>query len=146
MILLNMILTVPGVYDEKAHSARLFLFEDTMNEENAEDYRLAASDSNNDNGPTVEGEPVSEVFGTDEGTGGNNNDKDNNETNGDNDNDKTPDKPELGPGEDNNGTGGADEEGANPKTGDTSNIMLYVLLLIGSAIPLAIQLKRRFVS
>lgn len=33
--------------------------------------------------------------------------------------------------------------GTNPKTGDTTNLLLYTLLLIGSLIPLTIQLRKR---
>ena len=133
VILLDMIITVPGIYEGQNHKARLFLDESSMEEIDASPYRLAASD--NGNGPTAAGE-----------TGeGNQTPKPRNE----NGNDKTtPEKPEFGSGEDNNQSGDQKEtskKAANPQTGDTTNIMLYVLLLIGSAIPLALKLKRRFI-
>lgn len=56
--------------------------------------------------------------------------------------DDIPKKPELGPGE--NGETPENGKTDNPKTGDPSQIVLYALLLIGSLIPLGIQLKRRF--
>src|SRR5699024_11039951 len=45
----------------------------------------------------------------------------------------------------NNGSDdGTDKEVTNPKTGDSSNIGLYALLLISASIPLVIQFKKRF--
>ncbi|WP_164219968.1 NEAT domain-containing protein [Virgibacillus sp. YIM 98842] len=143
--ILEMRVTVPGLYNQE-HTTRLFLDRESMVEVSAENYRLAASPHpENENGPWLgkEAGTDTEVFGNGGNAGGNSGDEDNNGTS--NNNDDTPEKPELGPGEDNNGTGGTSEEGTNPKTGDTSNIMLYLLLLIGSAIPLAIQFKKRFV-
>lgn len=59
----------------------------------------------------------------------------------------TPPKPELGNGDDDDttpGANGSNGAGLNPKTGEETNILFYVLLLIGSAIPLAIQAKKHF--
>lgn len=60
-----------------------------------------------------------------------------------------PGKPNFGNGDSNtdNGNGKATNSGNNnnPQTGDTTNIFLYVMLLMGSLIPLAIKLRRRFV-
>ncbi len=59
----------------------------------------------------------------------------------------TPEKPELD-NEENNQTKNTETStntnALNPKTGENTNIMLYVLLLIASAIPLAIKAKRHF--
>jgi heme-binding NEAT domain protein len=135
MIELDMVITVPGVYENQNHKARLFLDEISMKELDASDYYLIASD--NGNGPTVEGATVGKLLSTDD----NNEVKPTNET-------KTPEKPELGPGEGNDGSveqTTASGQETNPKTGDTNSILLYVLLMIGSAIPLAIKLKNRFV-
>src|SRR5699024_10422742 len=45
----------------------------------------------------------------------------------------------------NNGSDdGTDKEVTNPKTGASSNIGLYALLLISASIPLVIQFKKRF--
>jgi hypothetical protein len=130
MILLDMILTVPGVYDEQNHKARLYLDESTMEEIDASNHRLTA------------GAEVRTLGSVNDNTTSNGEDNNNNENEI-----SGPEKPELGPGEGDNGSveTAAGGQETNPKTGDTTNIMLYVLLLIGSAIPLAIQLKRRFI-
>ncbi|PAV29613.1 hypothetical protein CIL05_09560 [Virgibacillus profundi] len=136
VILLDMIITVPGIYEGQNHKARLFLNESSMKEIDASAYRLVASD--NGNGPTVDGES---------GDGNQTPDPGNDKPKTDDDK-TTPEKPELGSGDDNNQSGDQTENGEkaqNPQTGDSTNIMLYVILLIGSAIPLALKLKRRFV-
>lgn len=135
VINLNMFISVPdmpampGGYDME-HNARLFLDPSSLKEVNASNFLLAAAD--NGNGPTVKGEKPGKTVG--EG------DKNSNK------NDGTPKKPEFGTNDDNNGsTVGGGEKPQNPKTGDTSGILLYTLLLIGSLIPLAMKFKRRFV-
>jgi len=148
VILLDMIIDVEGIYDNQYHEARLVLDEDSINAVDASDYQLVAS--TNANGPNgvnaVTPEDVVEV------TPGNNNEKNdgtNGTTNGNGLNPNTPVKPELGEAKNGdvlplakqNGTGG---NPLNPQTGENTNMMLYVLLLIGSAIPLAIKAKRRF--
>lgn len=60
----------------------------------------------------------------------------------------SPAKPDLGDNGDNNDdktANGQDKKTDNPKTGDTSKIVLYALLLMGSLVPLGIQVRRRFV-
>jgi len=155
-IFLDMHITVPGMYSMD-HSARLFLDPNSKKEVDAAEFLLVAS--KNDNGPNGEGD--GETLG-----GGKkfNEDKDNekpnedpskilnkltntdNTDNTDNTN-NTPEKPEFGSNGD-NGKGsntGNSGNAQNPQTGDTSGILLYALLLIGSLIPLAVKLKRRFV-
>ncbi len=112
---------IPGFpgYDEK-HTAILVFDKNSQKEINADSYKLVGS-SNKDNGngpytPDIEG-------GIELGGNKNNND--------------SPTKPELG---ENDG-----KKTGNPKTGDTSKVLLYTLLLISSLIPLAFKLKRRYV-
>lgn len=135
VIELDMMITVPGVYENQKHKARLFLDESSMEEIEVGDYRLVAS--TNGNGPTVDGEAIKNtpLPGA----------KDNNTKTKHN---PTIKKPELDSNEKNGSTTKTKVSGQekNPQTGDTTNIMLYVLLLIGSAIPLAIQLKRRYAN
>ncbi|MCZ2258574.1 NEAT domain-containing protein [Sporosarcina sp. G11-34] len=141
---LNMIITVPGVYEGAKHIARLFLDESSMKEIDASDYLLAAS--SNGNGPSAEGEPDKDIPlpGAKENPPKTNNNDTNNNKN--TKNDPTIEKPKFG----SNGTNKSIIETViagkekNPQTGDTTNILLYVLLLIGSAIPLAVMAKRRF--
>ncbi|AOV06946.1 NEAT domain-containing protein [Sporosarcina ureilytica] len=118
-MLIDMVITVPGFYESQTHKARLFLDESSMKEIDASQYQLAAA--SNGNGPTVDGKSGNDII---------------------------PPKPELGGSDKNNVKNQEKTVGkvTNPQTGDTTNIMLYVLLLIGSAIPLAIQLKRRFAN
>jgi len=138
---LNMIITVPGVYEGAKHIARLFLDESSMKEIDASDYLLAAS--SNGNGPSAEGEPDKDIPlpGAKDNTPKTNNNDANNTKN-----DPTIEKPKFG----SNGANKSIIETViagkekNPQTGDTTNILLYVLLLIGSAIPLAVMAKRRF--
>lgn len=122
-ILFDMVITVPFLpgYDNKEFEARLVFDESTVQEfksVNEVDFETKIS--------TV---PLSS---------GGNNDLDEN----------TPPKPDFG--DSANGTSdiGKDQTkntaGLNPKTGENTNIMLYVLLLIASAIPLAIKAKRHF--
>jgi len=141
---LNMIITVPGVYEGAKHIARLFLDESSMKEIDASDYLLAAS--SNGNGPSAEGEPDKDIplpGAKDNTPKTNNNDTNNNKNTK---NDPTIEKPKFG----SNGANKSIIETViagkekNPQTGDTTNILLYVLLLIGSAIPLAVMAKRRF--
>lgn len=118
--------TIPGFpgYDEK-HKAILVFDKDSLKEIDVGDHMLVGtSDKNNDNGPTIEdGEPGQPI------------------NNGD------PKKPKFGNGD--NGDNGEkvvkSGKTDNPKTGDTTSIILYTLLLIGSVIPLAVKLRRRFV-
>ena len=111
-----------------------------MKEVDASEYRLVAS--NNENGPTVEGESGENppLPGAKNNTPKTNNTKTNI--------DPTIEKPKLDSNKKNESTNETKVTGQekNPQTGDTTNIILYVLLLIGSAIPLAIQLKRRFTT
>lgn len=115
-MLVDMVISVPGVYENQAHKARLFLDESSMKEIDASKYLLAAAQ--NGNGPTGDGKSG---------------------------NDFIPAKPELNDSKKDNVKNQVKNSGkvTNPQTGDTTNIMLLVLLLIGSAIPLAVQLKRR---
>lgn len=102
-ILLNMSITVPGVYENKEHNARLILDVDSKTEVDESDFRIIL---------------------------------------------ENPERPEFGNGKEDE-TNGDDtekpEEDKNPQTGDTTNLLLYAILLIGSFIPLAVKLKRRFV-
>lgn len=126
--IIDMVITVPGVYNQQKHTTRLVLDLDSMKEVNAADYQLVSSEDSS-NGPNPDGtQPKEEQHGG----------------NGKLD-PKTPSKPELGdPEGNNNDATPGDGSGLNPKTGEETNIMLYMLLLIASAIPLAVQLKKRF--
>src|SRR5699024_3535508 len=145
-IFLDMHITVPGMYSMD-HSARLFLDPSSKKEVDATEFMLVASD--NGNGPTVKGENNGQKLNKDnnnEAPNGDPKENMNKVTNTDNTND-TPEKPEFGSNGD-NGEGSNTGNGGNaqnPQTGDTSDILLYALLLIGSLIPLAVKLKRRFV-
>lgn len=61
----------------------------------------------------------------------------------------TPEKPSFGNGDKDNDENG--EKGKkngddnNPQTGDTTSLIMYSLLLIGSLIPLAVKFRRRFI-
>ncbi len=119
----------PGYNAE--HEAYLVFNTDTKEEvKDIEGYELAAV-AGNENGPEVtEDESTGGVIGDD---------------NGNNNDDNTPKKPEFGTnGSNGDGNSGNGENGINPQTGDTSKLMFYALLLIGSLVPLAIQFKRRF--
>ena len=122
---LNMFISVPGLYDME-HNARLFLDPDSQKEVDVGDYLLVAGSENNPNGPLVEN-------GDSGGTIG----------------EKTPKKPEFGDNGDTDKNADDDtvkpDKTDNPQTGDTTNIFLYAMLLIGSFIPLAIKLRRRFI-
>ena len=143
-ILLNMHITVPGMYSME-HSARLFLDPNSKKEIDTNKFLLVAS--KNGNGPTAEDGKTGKVLG-DGDKDGISNKKSNEEPNKDSiatpNKNVTPEKPEFGS---NNKTAntGKGENAQNPQTGDTSGILLYTLLLIGSLIPLAVKLKRRFV-
>lgn len=147
---LDMHITVPGMYSED-HSARLFLDESSMEEVNADDYELVAGSEENDNGPLVEGKqpaptPGGGDNGDNNGNGGDNGDNDGNDDNQKGKDDDTPKKPDFGD-NDGNGTGSGNGDGKaqNPQTGDTSGLLLYTLLLIGSLIPLGFKLRHRFI-
>lgn len=123
VLLLDMKITVPGVYENEKHKARLFFDVDTMKEIDPVSVEL---------GEPIDDSTLPKVSNADT--------KSKLDPN-------TPSKPELGEGEEdtsaaasNAGNGG----GLNPKTGEETNILLYVLLLIGSAIPLAVKAKRHF--
>ncbi len=117
---------IPGSPGELSPDAVIVFHKDTIEEISVGDHMLVGTnDRDNENGPFID---------DDEFAAGS--------LSSDN-----PEKPKLGPGQEDNGSSyenGTAEQGSNPKTGDTFNIMLYVLLLVGSAIPLALQLKRRF--
>ena len=126
-MLLDMHVVVPPMpgfpgYDEQ-HKAILALDIDSRAEIDVGDHLLVATgDANNGNGPFVEG--------------------------------KTPPKPSLeevdndGIEQENGKPNNNDNENGtkteNPKTGDTTNLLLYSLLLVSSAIPLGIKFRRRF--
>ena len=114
---------IPGSPGELNADAFIVFDKGSIEEISAGDHMLVGTnDLENENGPYIEDpEAAGDTLSSD-----------------------NPEKPELGQGEDNNDPGAAGEQGTNPKTGDTANIMLYILLLIGSAIPLALQLKKRF--
>jgi len=118
---------IPGFpgYDED-HAAILVFDKDSMKEIDVGNSKLVASD--NENGPTVKGTGNGDQLGS----------------KGD-DNDKTPKKPEFGSNDDNGSNGSNGNKAQNPKTGDTSGILLYTLLLLGSALPLVAKLRRRFI-
>lgn len=146
IILLDMIITVPGVYEGQHHKARLFLDESSMKEVKASNYRLVAS--TNDNGPDGENAQNPEDKVTAPATPKKDNETPTKGGSDDKNSNLTPEKPKFGPGADNNQSDGQKLAGGNklnPQTGENTDIMLYVLLLIGSAIPLAIKMKRRFV-
>ncbi|QUW21367.1 NEAT domain-containing protein [Sporosarcina sp. Marseille-Q4063] len=138
-ILLDMQITVPGFYDGRVHKARLFLDESSLKEVDANKYTLVAS--NNENGPKVPGAPVKKDSLEEKETVIAPPTKTNN-------NDPTIEKPKLDSKEKNGSTNETKVTGQekNPQTGDTTNILLYVVLLIGSAIPLAVMAKRRFAN
>lgn len=140
---LDMHITVPGMYSED-HSARLFLDESSMKEVNADDYELVAGSEENDNGPLVKGKKPAPTPGDDDDNNGNGGDNNGNDPKGNDDD--TPEKPEFGD-NDGNGTGSGNGDGKaqNPQTGDTSGLLLYTLLLIGSLIPLGFKLRHRFI-
>ncbi|HLR52201.1 MAG TPA: NEAT domain-containing protein [Candidatus Avamphibacillus sp.] len=130
--ILDMHITVPGMYSMN-HSARVYLDESSMKEVDVDNYELVAGTEENLNGPLVEGADPGNALDDDGNKDGNTNDG-------------TPNKPDFGDNDDNGTTPGQDDgKGKNPQTGDTSGILLYTLLLIGSMIPLAVKLKRRFV-
>ena len=148
VILLDMIIDVAGIYNNQYHEARLILDPNSIRAVNASDYQLVAS--TNENGPdgvnAVTPEDVVEVT---PGNNNENNDDTNGTTSGNSLDPNTPAKPELGETEKGDVLPQANQNGAggnplNPQTGENTNMMLYVLLLIGSAIPLAIKAKRRF--
>lgn len=119
---------IPGFpgYDED-HGAILVFDKASKKEIKVGHSLLAASD--NGNGLSVEGAKTGGKVGS----------------NGD-DNDQTPKKPNFGDNDDNSGTPGNNgEKPQNPKTGDTSGILLYSLLLLGSALPLVLKVRRRFI-
>src|SRR5690625_637305 len=118
---------IPGFpgYDED-HAAILVFDKDSMKEIDVGNSKLVASD--NENGPTVKGTGNGDQLGS----------------KGD-ENDKTPKKPEFGSNDDNGSNGSNGNKAQNPKTGDTSGILLYTLLLLGSALPLVAKLRRRFI-
>lgn len=144
---LDMHIVVPAMpgfpgYDMK-HEALIVFYQDSMKNIQVGDHLLAGTnDSDNLNGTSVsELEKSAPSLSRDR----NSDDEDSNNSTGLDPN--TPSKPELGEGEEdtsaaasNAGNGG----GLNPKTGEETNILLYVLLLIGSAIPLAVKAKRHF--
>lgn len=146
VILLDMVIDVAGVYENQYHQARLFLDEASVQQVDATQYLLVAS--TNDNGPNApKGE---EAVNPDEEASAVPRPSDDNEDNANGTanvlDPKTPEKPGFGTGEGNeaataSGTGG---NALNPQTGENTNLLLYVLLLIGSAIPLAVKAKRRF--
>lgn len=104
VIKLNFKLTVPGVYENQEHSARLVLNPESIEEVDETNFILYDSPSK----PTL-------------GENGDNDEKPSEKTM---DNDKP----------------------KNPKTGDTSKVLLYTMLLFGSLIPLGVQLRRRFIK
>ncbi|GEM_PF-4646463 len=136
-ILIDMIIDVAGVYENRYHEARLVLDPESMKEVDANKYQLVAS--TNENGPNGD-EPVTPGGEEDVIPGNDNN------GNGNGLDPNTPPKPKLGDGDDDNAVGGngSNGSGPNPKTGEETNILFYVLLLIGSAIPLAVKAKKHF--
>ena len=149
VVSLNMFVSVPdmpgmpGGYDME-HNARLFLDPNSKKEVDAAKFLLVAS--KNDNGPNGEGHGETLGGGDDDQKPNEDPENLNKVTNTDNTND-TPEKPEFGSNGD-NGKGSNTGNGGNtqnPQTGDTSNILLYALLLIGSFIPLGVKFKRRFI-
>src|SRR5690625_2664048 len=103
VIELNMSITVPGVYENQEHDARLILNPESMKElDEVEAANFVIYD--------------------------------------------TPEKPSFGSNDDNGDENGApaDDKPKNPQTGDTSGFLLYLSLLFGSALPLIIQIRRRF--
>lgn len=146
VILLDMVIDVAGVYENQYHQARLFLDEASVQEVDASQYLLVAS--TNGNGPNA---PKGEEAVNPEAEAGavpRPSDDNENNTNGTANvlDPKTPAKPVIGDG-DINGTvsaNGPSGNALNPQTGENTNLLMYVLLLIGSAIPLAIKAKRRF--
>src|SRR5699024_11051293 len=113
----------PG-YDEQ-HKAILAFDNDSLKEIDVDKYLLVPGSEVNKNGPAIKS---GESGGTIGGEG--------------------PGKPEFGSNDD-NGKNDKDikksGENGNPQTGDTTNILLYSILFIGSLIPLAVKLRRRFV-
>ncbi|MCF3943391.1 NEAT domain-containing protein [Oceanobacillus alkalisoli] len=144
-IMLDMLLTVPGVYENQAHSARLILDPSSMKAIDASNYLLVAS--TNENGPDAENaqdpEENADVAPEEDNIKPGGNKPGNNKLDP-----NTPEKPQFGNSDNNGGKStntNTNSSGLNPKTGEETNVMLYMLLLIASAIPLAVQLKRRFV-
>lgn len=145
--IIDMVITVPGFYNQREHTTRLVLDPDSMTEVNAEDYQLAASEDNA-NGPNPDGsQPGNGNGGKDEnGENGENGDDNGKKSNLD---DNSPEKPESGFGSGDNGdsngeNGTSGSDGLNPKTGENTNIMLYVLLMLASAVPLVIKARKHF--
>lgn len=133
---------MPGFdgYDMK-HDAILVFDKDSMKEIDVSIHKLAGTnDKDNQNAPFVEDNKGSDSLGS---NGSGNGDNDNGDQTGSL---KSPQKPgDFG----DNGDGKTDGNGKiaktdNPKTGDTSKVLLYAMLLIGSFIPLAIKMRRRF--
>ncbi len=126
----------PG-YDME-HTAIIVFDASTEEEIEVGDHQISAL-AGNENGPQVS---------KDESTGKEIVEKEKKPENGNGDkNGDTPKKPTFGS---NDGDGqkvaaSSNDDKKNPQTGDTSAIMFYALLLIGSLIPLAVKFKRRFV-
>ena len=125
VINLNMHITVPGMYSME-HDARIFLDVDSKKEVDTSDYQIVVDKEGSVPGSTGSTGSTDLTDPTDP---------------------KGPGKPEFGNGDNvKNGeevvkSGKTD----NPQTGDTTSILLYTLLLIGSIIPLAVKLRRRFI-
>lgn len=127
-ILVEMVISVPGFYEGQHYDTRLVFDMDTLKEiEVGEDIPEPTPNPNPSPDPSPDSDPKP------------------------NPGPNTPEKPELGdekdngdvaPAADNNGPSG---NGLNPQTGENTNLLLYALLLIGSAIPLAVQVRRRFI-
>jgi len=129
----NAIPGFPG-YDAE-HSAYLVFNTNTKEEKDVGNHELSAI-AGNGNGPEVtEEESTGEVIDDIENNNGKENDEDPLE------------KPVFGTNDEDGQEVAASTNGdpKNPQTGDTSAIMFYALLLIGSLIPLAVKFKRRFV-
>lgn len=128
---------IPGFpgYDEE-HGALLVFDQASKEKIDVGNHLLAGSnDANNKNGPYDKESDKKPIV---DENGGKKKDEDNGDLK----------KPTFGDGEDQNKNGKKvvkTNKTDNPQTGDTTSIILYSLLLIGSLIPLAAKFRRRFI-
>ena len=133
-MMLNMRIIVPGLYDNDYDTILVF-DKESIKEIDKQGYNLVGSENkNNSNGPLVEEGQGGKTLG-----GSTINDQ-----NGTNEENKTPNKPVLGDGEGEKESTAQDSNDLNPKTGDTTAILMYSLLLVAAGTALFFQLRRRF--
>lgn len=124
-VLLDMVITVPGIYENEYHKARLVF--DTTEMKEVDPSNLYLVPSTNANGPDGKGAVTPEPR----------------KAKGTNEKDEKLGKPEFGTGITNESKTGT-KETTNPKTSDKTKIYLYAFLLVAAGGVLYFQLRRRF--